>query len=269
MSHDFVKMHGLGNDFVIVETTDHFTADYVRTVSSRRLGIGCDQFIVLRPAPDETADVVMEIYNPDGSRAEACGNATRCVADIICTRSGRDFAKIRTEFGLLTARRSGGLYTVDMGVPRLDWAHIPLAHEMDTLFLQADFPVEAVPCAVSMGNPHCVFFVAEVPDDEALTLWGRVVEHHSLFPRRTNVEFAVIEGPTRIRMRVWERGAGITPACGSAACATLVAAVRRGLTERAADLVLDGGTLHIVWPDGVSGVQMTGPVARVFAGTLP
>jgi len=229
--------------------------------------------IILRPSPFEDADIVMDIYNPDGSRAGACGNATRCVADLLCERTGRDAVIIRTDFGLLECRKEeNGLYTVNMGVPALDWQSIPLASAMDTRALTADFGADfkdfSAPSTVSMGNPHCVFFTPQVPNDAILTALGRQVEHHPLFPQRTNVEFITVENRSRLRMRVWERGAGITAACGSGACAALVAAVRCGLADRRADLVLDGGVLTIEWPSDAQGVLMTGPVTRVFEGRL-
>ena len=256
---EFRKMHGLGNDFVIVDDRDgtlNLSGDDVRALSDRHLGIGCDQFITLEKATDLSADIFMRIHNPDGSEAEACGNATRCVASLIMRENEQSQAVIQTRAGLLNSENLGaGLYQVDMGPARSD--------------LQA-VDVSAGPLSngtvIDMGNPHIVFVV---DDAEGLDLstFGPKIESHSHFPNRTNVEVVEILSPTQIRMRVWERGAGITQACGSGACAALVATAHQNLTERKADVVLDGGTLTIEWLDN-GNVLMTGPVATSFLGTL-
>jgi diaminopimelate epimerase len=270
MSLPFLKMHGLGNDFVVIDarkTPFDPNPAQRRAIADRRTGVGCDQLILLEPPPDPSADVFMRIYNPDGSEAGACGNATRCVAWLEMERTGGDRAVVQTVSGLLPASRDpGGLITVDMGPARLDWQDVPLAAEADTLRLPIAPEGLEGPCAVSMGNPHAVFFVEDA-EAVPLEVLGPRIEHHPLFPERTNVEVAQVLSPSSIRLRVWERGAGITRACGSGACATMVAAVRRGLTGRSAEIRLDGGTLRLSW--GEDGrVRMTGPAATSFSGIL-
>jgi diaminopimelate epimerase len=264
MTIPFVKMHGCGNDFVILDGRSRaFAMDPVRAaaLADRHTGIGCDQLIVLEPA--ETADAFMRITNPDGSPAGACGNATRCVADILMRQSGRTRVTIRTISGDLPAtRRADGLIQVDMGPPGLDWADIPLSGPMDTLRL--DLPGQ--PAAASMGNPHATFFVPDL-DAVHVTSLGPKLEHDPIFPQRANIGFAQVIDPETIRLKVWERGAGLTLACGSGACATLVNAHRRGLTHRHARVIVDGGTLEIEWRDD-GHVLMTGPVATAFHGEI-
>lgn len=266
----FIKMHGLGNDFVILDGRDgalSLSRDQVRAISERREGVGCDQLIVMEPPTDPSADVFMRIYNPDGSEAGACGNATRCVASLVMREAGESHAIVQTISGLLDCENvGGGLYSVDMGPARLDWRDVPLSEARDTDLIDISAGPLTGAVGVNVGNPHAVFVVedAEAVD---LTAYGPVIETHPLFPERTNVEAVEILDRGRIRMRVWERGAGITRACGSGACAALVATARRGLTERKADVVLDGGTLTIEWmADG--NVLMTGPVATSFTGTI-
>jgi diaminopimelate epimerase len=259
----FIKMHGAGNDFVIIDSRGReavVTPALARALGDRNRGVGFDQLAEIRTA--EGADFALDFWNSDGSRAGACGNATRCVSDLVMRETGRDAVTLITARGGLSAvRRADGLVSVNMGAPQLDWAEVPLAHAVDMLHL----PIAGDPVAVGMGNPHCVFFV---PDAEAVDLptRGRAVEHDALYPQRTNVEFAALTGPDQVRMRVWERGAGITLACGSGACATAVAAHLRGLTGRRVTLQLDGGVLEVDWRE--DGVWMTGPVARVFDGVL-
>ena len=270
----FLKMNGLGNDFVVIDARHDGAAPgpaQIRRIADRRLGVGCDQLIVMEAA-EAPADLFMRIFNPDGSEAEACGNATRCVARLVGEETGRREVAVRTVAGLLhTWLLDDGRVTVDMGEPRFGWADIPLAEEMSTLKLDIpvgplDSPELSDPCAVNMGNPHCIFFVRDITGHRLEDL-GPLLEHHHLFPQRTNVELAQIIAPDRIRLRVWERGTGITPACGSGACATAVAAVRRGLTERHMTIEVDGGELTIEWAPG-DHVLMTGPVALNFRGEL-
>ncbi|MCF1710610.1 diaminopimelate epimerase [Tabrizicola sp. J26] len=260
----FMKMHGLGNDFVVIDSRGRgaavTTPALARALGDRNRGVGFDQLAEIR-AGDE-GGISLDFWNSDGSRAGACGNATRCVADFVMRDTGQDRIAIRTARGELVAlRRADGLVSVNMGQPQLDWAEVPLSDALDTLHL----PISGDPVAVGMGNPHCVFFV---PDAEAVDVagLGSRVEHDPLFPQSTNVEFASMTAPDRLRMRVWERGTGITLACGSGACATAVAAHRRGLTGRHVLLDLDGGTLEIDWRD--DGVWMTGPTAHVFDAVL-
>jgi len=264
-------MHGAGNDFVVLDARSRpfeIDSEIAQRIADRRTGVGCDQLIVVGPARQPGADAFMTIFNADGSEVSACGNATRCVAWMLMAESGLGQVVVETRAGLLTAAAAGEKrIAVDMGPARLDWDQIPLASAMDTLHLPMASGELTDPVGVGMGNPHAVFFV---PDAEAVPLSeiGPGLEHDKLFPERTNVEVAQILSPERIRMRVWERGAGITLACGTGACATLVAAARRGLTGRKAEVVVDGGTLTIEWRED-NHVIMTGPVAIAFAGTLP
>ncbi|HWA60271.1 MAG TPA: diaminopimelate epimerase [Caulobacteraceae bacterium] len=275
MSRPFLKMNGLGNDFVVVEARSAPfapSAEQVRAIADRGRGIGCDQLIAIEPA--RGADAFMRIWNADGGEVGACGNAARCVGWLLLEASGRDAASIETVSGVLQVSRADDkAVTVDMGEPGLDWTQIPLAEEMDTRGVELqvgpiDDPVLHTPGCVSMGNPHVVFFV---PDAETapVTQVGPMIEHHHLFPERANVGFAQIKARDRIRLRVWERGAGLTKACGTGACAALVAAARRGLTDRKATVELDGGELVIEWRESDGHVLMTGPAAVDFTGTLP
>jgi diaminopimelate epimerase len=266
MTTEFAKMHGAGNDFVVLDarrTTLPLTAARIRGLADRRTGIGCDQLIVLEPPQTACADVFMRIFNPDGSPAGACGNATRCVAEALGQASGQSRLVVQTVAGLLPAERLGdGQVRVDMGPPALDWHDIPLAKPCNTLHL----PLPGDPAAVSMGNPHATLFVDDLDATDIAELGPRL-ETAALFPDRANVGFAVVEAADRIRLRVWERGAGLTRACGSGACAALVNAVRRGLAGRMATLILDGGALQIAWREADSHVLMTGPTATAFQGT--
>lgn len=270
MTRTFRKMHGLGNDFVILDLRDGRplpNLEQRRKLANRKRGIGCDQLIIMMPAQNPSADLMMKIYNPDGSEAGACGNATRCVARLLFAESGKDHGVIETIAGLLPVSQvEDNQFSVDLGFPRLEWQQIPLAAAMDTLNLDGDWENLPKPCAVNMGNPHAVFFVPDVMAVDVAAVGSRL-EHHPLFPERANIEFAQILSPTHIRMRVWERGAGITEACGSGACATLVAAVRRNLIERKAIITMDGGDLTIEWND-VNHVIMTGTTAVSFTGEL-
>lgn len=267
----FIKMHGLGNDFVIIDGRGDAPAlspAQVQNVADRRLGVGCDQLIRLEAPADGRAHLFIRILNADGSEAEACGNAARCVAQRAMAETGTESVMLETAAGLIEARAGAdGAITVDMGPPALDWRDIPLASEADTLELDIQAGPLRGPSAVGMGNPHMVFFVdaAEAIDLDAL---GPELEHHPIYPNRANVEVVAVTAPGRLRMRVWERGVGITPACGSGACAALVAAHRRGLAGRRAEVTLDGGTLVIQWRDADGHVELTGPVATAFSGVL-
>ncbi|MEM6407657.1 MAG: diaminopimelate epimerase [Pseudomonadota bacterium] len=259
----FMKMHGLGNDFMVIDQRGGgavVTPALARALGDRHRGVGFDQLAVLHDVED--ADIALTFYNADGSTAAACGNATRCIAQYEMTRRGRDAMTLKTERGLLQAIQAApDLVSVNMGAPLLDWRDIPLAEAMDTLQL----PIDGAPTATGMGNPHCTFFLddAEMVDVETR---GAEIEHHPLFPERTNVQFASLTGTDHLRMRVWERGVGVTLASGSSSCAVAVAAVRKGLTQRKVTIDLDGGRIEIDWRD--DGVWMTGPTAHVFSGTL-
>lgn len=269
----FIKMHGLGNDFVVLDARGRdlaLTEASVRALGDRRRGVGFDQLLVLEPARDAAADLFMRIYNPDGSESGACGNGTRCVAALAMDESGRDQVTIETRRGLLQAEAADdGRVTVDMGEALLDAADVPLAESCDTLHLDGVTAGPLTdPVAVGMGNPHCVFFVEDA-DAVDLETHGPAIERHPLFPERTNVEVVSLLGPDRLRLRVWERGVGITLACGSGACATAVAAARRGLTGRTVAIELDGGRLDVHWRESDGHVLMTGPVATSFVGEAP
>lgn len=259
----FMKMHGLGNDFVVMDARKRevtVTADLARALADRHRGVGFDQLALIQN--DHEADLALTFYNADGSLSATCGNATRCIAAYEMAAQGLNQIRLWTERGILIAQdRGNGLTAVNMGAPLLEWQDIPLAAAMDTLHL----PLDGDPVATGMGNPHCSFFV---DDAEAVDLAARgpEVEHHPLFPARTNVQFASLIGPDHLRMRVWERGTGITLASGSSSCAVAVAAARRGLTGRAVKLTLDGGDIWIEWRE--DGVWMTGPTAHVFTAEL-
>ncbi|MGC8468714.1 MAG: diaminopimelate epimerase [Acetobacteraceae bacterium] len=265
----FRKMHGAGNDFVILDERAGrlgIGAERARAIADRHRGVGCDQIILLEPPP-AGADVAMRILNADGSESGACGNASRCVARILAEESGASRCTIRTIAGDLAAEvLAGGTIRVDLGPARLGWQEIPLARAMDTLHLPLSAGPLADPAACSMGNPHATFFVSDLAAVPLAAL-GPALEHDPLFPERANIGVAEILAPDRIRLRVWERGAGLTRACGSGACAALVNAHRRGLAGRRASLVLDGGVLDIAWRED-GHVLMAGPAETAFAGAI-
>lgn len=266
----FIKMHGLGNDFVIIDARQQPVSigpDAARRISDRRMGVGCDQLIVLEKPRNRDAQAFMAIRNADGGASAACGNATRCVAALLMGESGSDEAVIETEAGLLLGRGEADGITVDMGRPRLKWEEVPLAEGADTLHLPLSAGPVSDPAACSMGNPHATFFV---PDVEALDIpaIGPGFEHHAMFPERANIGFAQVLDRARIRLRVWERGAGLTLACATGSCAAVVNGVRRGLLDRRVTCLLDGGTLIVEWRKTDDHVTMTGPVAVSFTGVL-
>ena len=258
----FMKMHGLGNDFVIVDSRGHvplISAEIARGLGNRHLGVGFDQLVVISDSLQ--ADVALTFFNADGSTAGACGNATRCVAQYEMQRLGRKTLSLITERGVLQACQEDALVSVNMGHPMLMWDEVPLAREMETLHL----PLEGRPTATGMGNPHCTFFVEDAEEVD-LAQFGPRFEHDPLFPERTNVQFAHVMAQNRLRMRVWERGVGVTLASGSSSCATAVAAARLGLTGRRVEIQLDGGLIDIDWRE--DGVWMTGATMHVFDGVL-
>nr|WP_295109909.1 diaminopimelate epimerase [uncultured Caulobacter sp.] len=279
MSRTFLKMNGLGNDFVVIETqTQSFepTPEEIRKIAKRgEGGVGCDQVIAIDPPRAEGASAYVRFWNSDGDEIGACGNGTRCVAWLLMQSSGKDAVSFDTEGGRLSGVMAGeNLVTVDMGQPGLDWTQIPLSEEMNTerVELQVgpiDAPLVHTPVCVSMGNPHVVFFVDAPVTDEFATKTGSLVEHHPLFPEGVNVGFAHVQSRDHIRLKVWERGAGLTAACGTGACAAQVAAVRRGLTDRKARVEFESGSLVIEWRERDGHVIMTGPVSMDFAGKLP
>ncbi|MCA3343119.1 MAG: diaminopimelate epimerase [Roseomonas sp.] len=265
----FRKMHGLGNDFVVLDGRAAplgLTSAQIVALADRRRGIGCDQLIILEPPPPGT-DIFMRIHNPDGSEAGACGNATRCIASLVAAETGKARVVVRTIAGDLPSEAMpGGMWQVDMGPARLGWQDVPLAREANTLHLPLACGPVADPAACSMGNPHATFFV---PDLDALPIneIGPCLEHDPIFPDRANIGFVQVMSQDHLRLVVWERGAGLTLACGSGACATIVNAHRRGLTGRAARISMPGGDLLMEWrADGH--VLMTGPVATAFIGQV-
>jgi diaminopimelate epimerase len=266
----FRKMHGLGNDFVVLDRRHDavaIDAAAARNIADRRTGIGCDQLLLIEPPGQPAAQVAMRILNADGGEVEACGNGTRCIARLVAEETGDSRVRIETVAGLLEAELlPDGNVAVDMGLARTGWRDIPLAREMDTERVDLALGPLREPVCTNVGNPHATFFVA---DAEAIDLaaLGPRLEHDELFPERANIGVATVEGRERIRFRVWERGVGITRACGTGACAALVAAYRRGLTERQAIVALDGGTLDIRWRDD-GHVIMTGPAVLAFEGSF-
>ncbi len=258
----FMKMHGLGNDFVVLDGRARKIAlspVLIKAIADRHRGIGFDQLAVIGAGD---GDAHLTFYNADGSSSAACGNATRCIARHLMDESGKTALALTTLRGVLQAvDAGGGLTSVNMGQPQLDWRDIPLARAMDTL----ELPIEGGPTATGMGNPHCSFFVDDA-EAVALEQFGPRYEHHPLFPERTNVQVASVIGENHLRMRVWERGVGVTLASGSSSCAVAVAAARRGLTGRRVQITLDGGTLAVDWRE--DGVWMTGETAHVASGVL-
>jgi diaminopimelate epimerase len=262
MNLRFSKMHGLGNDFVVIDARSQpveMTGSLARAIADRKTGVGCDQLILI--GASQRADVGMRIFNQDGSEVEACGNATRCVPLFV----GRDVS-IETRAGILHAGRSGALVSVDMGEPRFGWDEIPLAYAMDTRAMPASWDDLPAPSALNIGNPHVVFFVDDLADVDMATL-GPQIEHDPLFPARVNVNFAQIVGENHVRLTVWERGAGFTRACGTGACATAIAAIRRKLASGPVCVTLEGGDLLIDWAPG-GRITMTGPASHVFDGQI-
>jgi diaminopimelate epimerase len=266
----FRKMHGLGNDFVVLDRRRHsvaIDARAARALADRRTGIGCDQVILIEPPHDPAAQLFMRILNADGSEAEACGNASRCIARLVAEETGERRVVIETVAGLLaTELLPDHNVAVDMGPARTGWRDIPLAREMDTDRVDLALGPLATPVCTNIGNPHATFFVA---DAEAIDLaaLGPRLEHDPLFPQRANIGVATVLDHDRIRLRVWERGVGITRACGTGACAALVAGHRRSLTGRRATVALDGGTLDISWRED-GHVIMTGPATLAFEGSV-
>ena len=268
----FKKMHGLGNDFIVLDGRDNpimIDPKTMAAIASRKTGIGCDQIIIIEPPRDIAADIFMRIINADGTEVSACGNATRCIAWDIAAQKNQTHVTIETRAGLLECEIAGDhMVSVDMGIAKLDWRDIPLKNACDTLDIAIALPGIDLPRAVgvNMGNPHAVFFIDHVESFD-VARFGPMIETHPMFPEKTNVEFVQILDRGRVRMRVWERGAGITDACGTGACAVGVAAVRKNLTDRKITVVMDGGELQIEYlRDGH--VIMTGPCAISFVGQI-
>ena len=270
----FVKMHGLGNDFAVFDARNQslaLDAAAARAIADRRFGVGCDQVIVIEKAANG-ADAFMRIYNSDGGEVENCGNAARCIARLLMDEKNATRIALETPGGPLVCTADGEMVSVDMGVPKFGWRDIPMSRDTDTL----SFPIEIagsnlhalkIASAVNVGNPHVVLFVDNA-ENATVEEIGRAIEHHPVFPERTNVEFVTLIDKDKLRMRVWERGVGITMACGTGACASMVAAHRRGLVGHKADIVLDGGTLTLEWGGEGKPVFMTGPWATSYKGDV-
>ena len=256
---EFHKMHGLGNDFVVIDARSiapAITPARARAIADRKHGIGCDQLIVLEPS--HSADLSMRIFNADGGEVESCGNAARCVVALL----GKDVS-IETKGGIISGRMAGAEVTIDMGMAKFEWQDIPLAFSMDSAALPLAWEELAAPMAINVGNPHVVFFVADC-DQVELERLGPIIEHDAAFPERVNVNVAsIVNG--EIRLRVWERGVGLTEACGTGACATGVAAIRQGKVTSPVTVNLPGGTLIIAWVPNEP-IIMTGGTAYVFNG---
>ncbi|MCI5049449.1 MAG: diaminopimelate epimerase [Rickettsiales bacterium] len=263
----FKKMHGAGNDFVVMDLREaplSFTPAMVKQLATRHTGIGCDQLVLIEPS--EQADIFMRLYNSDGSEVGACGNATRCVAWEVMEETQADEVSIETQAGILHAKRAGDcLVSVNMGKPKLEWEDIPLSEARNTEHLGIAEGMLMDPVAVNVGNPHMVFFVSDLSFID-MEESGPILEKNSLFPKHANVTAAHIHSRNEVEMQVWERGAGITLACGTAACATLVAGVRRGLLDRKATMQLPGGELEIFWDEKSGELHKTGPVDYVYHG---
>jgi diaminopimelate epimerase len=272
----FRKMNGLGNDFVVLDARHHALSideTKAQAIADRKTGIGCDQLIVL--APSKIADVRMLIWNNEGFEVESCGNASRCIADLIFTEKHKDIATIDTKGGFLTAVKAGnGLVTVDNGAPRFDWHDIPLSekfHDTRHIELQVgpiDAPLIHSPSVVNVGNPHCIFWVKDL-DVVDLAKVGPMLEHHPLFPERCNITLARVDAKDHATIRVWERGAGLTRACGTAACAVMAAGFRIKVLGAKAAVALPGGDLFMERRESDGHILMTGPVSHDFEGELP
>lgn len=267
---NFIKMHGLGNDFVVLDRRVNgsaVTPALARAVADRHTGIGCDQVIVIGESTTGLADAELVFFNPDGGTSAACGNGTRCVASLLMGETGAEHLALETGHGVLDADcRPNGEICVDMGLAKTEWRDIPLSEAADTLHLGISEGALSDPVGVNIGNPHAVFFVEDAAAIDLERL-GPKLEHHKLFPERANIGIADVRAKDRMRLRVWERGAGITLACGSGACAATVAACRRQLTGRKVNIELDGGVLKIEWLEN-GHVLMTGPVATSFTGAF-
>ena len=270
----FRKMNGLGNDFVVLDARQRpfvLGAEDARRIGDRKSGVGCDQVIVIEPS--DKADVFMRIFNADGSEVSACGNATRCIALIASEEIGRPDVSVETSAGLLKAKvESAGSITIDMGRPRFAWNEIPLAEPFeDTTGIELqigpiDAPTLHTPSVVNVGNPHAIFWVDDVNAHD-LGRAGPLLENHPIFPERANISLAEVTSPNSLKLRTWERGAGLTRACGTAACAAAIAAARKGLTERQVAVELPGGTLFIEWTEN-DHILMRGPAELEFEGSL-
>jgi diaminopimelate epimerase len=269
------KMNGLGNDFAVLDARPNalaLSAGQARAIANRETGVGCDQVIALEPSGN--ADVFMRIWNHDGGEVEACGNAARCVASVLAGETGRSNVTIETQVAVLGAKiNSDGTVTIDMGVPLFRWDQIPLSEEFNNtriIELQVgpiDDPVLHTPSVVNIGNPHCIFWVDDLEAHDLARI-GPVLEHHPIFPERANISLAHVTSSEAISLKTWERGVGLTRACGTAACAVTVAAVRKKLTDRKITVALPGGPLQMEWRESDDHILMTGPSELEYEGTL-
>jgi len=272
----FRKMNGLGNDFVVIDARGEPLAisdDQARAIADRKMGVGCDQLIVMEQSP--IADVKMRIWNAEGGEVQSCGNASRCIADIVMGERKSDSVTIDTVGGFLSAKRAGPMMvTIDQGKPRFGWKEIPLSEAFaDTRHIELqigpiDKPLLHSPSVINVGNPHCIFWVNDL-DVVDLAKVGPMIEHHPLFPERTNVELAQVVSRDHVILKVWERGAGLTKACGTAACATMAAGHRLRLIDSKCRITLPGGDLFMAVNEENGHVLMTGPVEYEYEGVLP
>ncbi len=273
----YLKMNGLGNDFVVIDNRQlnyQFSSEQIRAISNRETGIGCDQFIIM-DTPPSGADILMRIYNYDGGEVEACGNATRCIAAVISKELGKNNIIVATSVGFLPSIVNGDLVSVDMGKPLFAWDQIPLSEEFsDTTKIELqigpiDDPILHTPAVVNVGNPHAIFFVKEDPDVYELELFGPMLENHPIFPERANISIAQVTAQNEIKLRVWERGVGLTKACGTAACATAICAVRLNLTNQEVAIDLPGGRLNLHWRKSDNHIIMSGAYSLDGSGIIP
>jgi diaminopimelate epimerase len=273
----YLKMNGLGNDFVVVDARESgklFRPEAIRRIANRQTGIGCDQFILITQPRTGGVDVAMRIFNADGGQVDACGNATRCIAALVAQETGKGEVIVETSAGLLPSHVQGDRVTVDMGVPRFGWQEIPLAEEFgDTRGIELqigpiDAPVLHTPSVVNVGNPHAVFWVDDL-DAHDLERFGPLLENHPIFPDRANISLAHVISRDHIKVRVWERGVGLTRACGTAACAVAVCAARKKLANRQVTIELPGGALELDWRESDGHILMTGPWSLDGEGVLP
>ncbi len=273
----YLKMNGLGNDFVVIDNrklNHQFSATQIKTIANRKSGIGCDQFILLEHPP-ANADIFMRIFNQSGGEVEACGNASRCIAAFMAKETGKNTINIATKAGILPSIINDKIVSVDMGIPNFAWDKIPLSEEFeDTTKIELqigpiDNPVLHTPAVVNVGNPHAIFFVNNDPYDYDLELFGPMLENHPIFPEQANISIAQITAPDTIKLRVWERGVGLTKACGTGACATGVSSARLGLTSRKTKIDLPGGRLEINWRENDNHIIMSGGFSFDGNGMIP
>ena len=260
----FTKMHGCGNDFVVIDNRNQqleLNKDEIKLICDRHYGIGCDQLVVINNNNKNNVSVHALFWNSDGSVSATCGNATRCIASILFVESGTETLNIETPNGVIEChKKDNGLISVNIGKPKIAWNEIPLSKDVSTLKI----PLEGEPTATNFGNPHCTFFVDDLNQVDVPTR-GPLIENDVLFPQKTNIQFVKILDRSHIKIRVWERGSGLTLASGSSSCAAVDAGIRRGLLDNRVKVVLEGGTVEV--EKKMTGVWLTGPTKHVFSGS--